>query len=273
MAGFVCPVCSGELIKTENTYRCATGHSYDIARQGYVNLLRSQQSSKKHHGDDKLMVIARQKFLSKGYYLPLSDAISDIAVKYCPGAPAILDAGCGEGWYTANVTAALREAGKVPGVIGIDISKDALKAACQRCKDAHLAVASAYDLPLADASQDMVLSIFAPLADGEFRRVVKSGGYFVRAVPGEEHLFGLKERIYEKPYLNDPVETELYGFELCEEVKVDYELHLSMTEDILALFMMTPYYYKTGAEDQKKVLTMKELDTQIRFRVLVYKRV
>ena len=272
MAKFVCPVCSGELIKTENTYRCAEGHSFDIARQGYVNLLRSQQSSKKHHGDDKLMVLARQKFLNKGYYKPLSDAIDEIAVKYSSNEPRILDAGCGEGWYTANLISALKEAGKQPEVIGIDISKDALKAAAQRCKEASFAVASAYDLPVADSSQDMVISIFSPLADGEFRRTVKSGGYFVRAVPGEEHLLGLKEKIYDTPYINDPIDTELYGFELVEEVKVDYELHLNMTEDILALFMMTPYYYKTSKADQQKLDSLESLETTVQVLSAIYKK-
>ena len=271
MAIFFCPVCGKALNKTENCYKCDAGHSFDIARQGYVNLLRSQQSSKKHHGDDKLMVSARRRFLESGYYRPLRDKVCELAVKYCPETASVLDAGCGEGWYTAGILEALERAGKHADIAGIDISKEALKAAGAR-RGISLAVASVFDLPVGDESQDMVVSIFSPLAEAEFRRVLRDGGIFIHVVPDERHLFGLKSEIYESPYLNDAVLTALSGFDLIDDVPLCYMLHLSGTSDILSLFMMTPYYYKTGAEDQKKVMLLDSLDTEVCFRVLVYKK-
>lgn len=272
MTSFICPVCGKALNRAETCYRCENGHSFDIARQGYVNPLRSQQSSKKHHGDDKLMVAARRRFLDGGYYSPLRDKVCGLAAKYCPKEASVLDAGCGEGWYTSLILETLENAGKHVDMTGIDISKDALKAAGVRCRELRFAVASAFDLPVGDASQDMVISIFAPLAESEFRRVLNENGIFIRVVPDERHLFELKAAIYEKPYLNDPVETGLSGFDLIEDAAVSYTLHLSNTSDIVSLFMMTPYYYKTGAEDQKKVMRLDSLDTGACFRVLVYRK-
>ena len=113
---YICPVCGNALEKREKQYICANSHSFDIARQGYVNLLRTNRSKDKRHGDDKRMVAARTAFLDAGYYAPLRDAIAAAATEYTSGDAGVLDAGCGEGYYTAHVLHTLQAQGASPSV-------------------------------------------------------------------------------------------------------------------------------------------------------------
>ena len=124
MPELTCPVCGGALHREERSLRCGAGHCYDVARQGYVNLLRTNRSKDKRHGDDKRMVAARTAFLDAGYYAPLRDAIAAAATEYTTGDAGVLDAGCGEGYYTAHVLHTLRAQGASPSVCGVDISRD-----------------------------------------------------------------------------------------------------------------------------------------------------
>lgn len=268
---FICPVCSEKLERIDNCLKCENAHSFDISRQGYVNLLLSQQSSKKRHGDDKLMVAARRDFLEKGYYSFLKDEICTLAVSFCPPGGAVLDAGCGEGYYTAAAARALTAAGKNAAACGIDISKSAAALTAKR-GGIEAAVAGVFDIPCADSSFDAVLNIFSPLADAEYRRVLKPGGVLIRAVPLVDHLMGLKRAIYDTARENVPEPEKLDGFELVKRVELKRNLVLENAEDIMSLFMMTPYYYKTGADDQKKAAQLNRLETELAFGVLVYKK-
>jgi len=272
MPELICPVCKETLARSDGAYKCPRGHSYDIARQGYVNLLMSNASSAKRHGDDKLMVSARTDFLDKGYYDPLRDAICESAVKYCAGETRLLDVGCGEGRYTAAVKDALIRAGGSCSACGIDISRSALIAASKRDPDLTLAVASVNALPVGNSSCDLLLNVFAPECYEEFGRVLKSGGILIRAVPLEDHLMGLKKAIYESAYLNQTPRCSPDGFTLLDRVEIRSDLELDEPEEIKNLFMMTPYYYKTGREGQKKLFEMKELNTEISFCVFVLKK-
>lgn len=273
MPALKCPVCGGVLEKQERTYRCGKGHSYDVAKQNYVNLLMSNKSSAKRHGDDKLMVRARTDFLEKGYYLHLREEICRLAVEHCGESVDFLDAGCGEGFYTSAVKKALEEAGKSCRALGVDISREALIAASRRDKSLSLAVASINALPLADASCDLVLNVFAPTDDGEYRRVLRPGGLLMKAMPLETHLFGLKKAVYDEPYLNGPADYAPEGFETVCRSEIRRMLHLDCAEDIQNLFMMTPYYYKTGRADQEKLRKLDYLETEADFAVCVLRRV
>lgn len=268
-----CPVCGGALSLTERTYRCGKGHCYDKAKQNYVNLLMSNRSSAKRHGDDRLMVRARTDFLEKGYYLHLRDEICRLAVEFCGKNVDFLDAGCGEGWYTSAVKRALEGAGKSCSALGVDISKEALMAAGRRDKSIAWAVASVNALPVPEASCSLLLNVFAPTDDGEYRRVLKRGGILIKAMPLETHLFGLKKAVYDEPYLNGPADYAPEGFEPVCRSEVRRMLRLESNEDIQNLFMMTPYYYKTGRSDQAKLETLEELETEADFALCVLRRI
>lgn len=270
MVTLLCPVCGQPLHKTEKSYVCSGRHSFDIAKSGYVNLLLN--SSQGHHGDDKLMVRARRDFLDKGYYDPLAREIASVCALYAPQECVIVDAGCGEGKYTADVLHTLQDAGKSPEIVGVDISKDALSYAARRSRSFTLAVASVSHLPLADESADEVLNIFSPYVPEEFARVLKAGGKLIRVYPLERHLWELKALVYDRPYENPPTPLQTAGFRILETREVCYAAHLPCCEDIMALFRMTPYYYKTSRADQQKAETAQELDVTLSFGVTVYEK-
>ena len=111
---FRCPVCGGPLDREERVYRCADRHSYDIAKEGYTYLLPPNQKHSADPGDDKAMSAARRDFLSKEYYAPLLNTLCSRILPLVGEHPVILDAGCGEGYYTAGIQAALTAPGKRP---------------------------------------------------------------------------------------------------------------------------------------------------------------
>ncbi|MBQ8894328.1 MAG: methyltransferase domain-containing protein [Clostridia bacterium] len=263
-----CPVCGELLEKEEKRYCCSRGHSFDRARQGYVNLLQSQRSSKRNHGDDKEMVTARREFLEQGYYEPLRRLLVEKVYFYTVPNGVIADAGCGEGWYTEGVAAKM----PVATVIGFDISKEALKWAAKRQGMDHLAVASCYEMPLADGSVDGLLNFFSPLAAEEYARVLKPGGHLFRAVPGDCHLWELKSAVYETPKPNRPEPEELPGLTLLERCPIQDEITLKNNREILSLFQMTPYYYRTSPADQAKLKSYQTLTTRTEFTLLIYEK-
>lgn len=270
---FSCPVCGNILEDDGRTYRCEKNHCFDKAKQGYVNLLQSQKSSKKRHGDDTIMVKSRQEFLEKGFYNDLCKELINAVVKTAKEETTLIDLGCGECWYTAQLFESLSENGNNPSVFGIDISKQALIAGSKRCKDLKLAVASTADIPMPDESCDTAVCVFAPYAEEEVYRVLKRGGVFIKAFPLENHLMGLKRAIYEKPYKNEVNEETPAGLERIDFIKTNNTITLKTNEDIINLFKMTPYYYKTGRADQMKLEKLNSLETQTEFGIVVYKKV
>lgn len=266
MTYFICPVCGEALSTNGKSYMCPQGHCFDIAKSGYVNLLMSNAAGR--HGDDKTMVRARTEFLNAGYYEPLADRLVSTVKKLVSDGAVIVDAGCGEGYYSAKIEQAT--GGRV---IGIDISREALIAASKRSRSMALAVASTAAMPVPDESADVVLNVFSPLFEDEFRRILKSGGHLIRVVPMEKHLWELKELVYDKPYENEKPELELKSFELESAEELIYEISLESGEMIQKLFMMTPYYYKTGEADQKKLQSADKLKTELEFCIAVYRKV
>lgn len=273
MTIFRCPNCGRPLAREPHRLACPAGHSFDLAKSGYVNLLLSRQSGPKRHGDDKRMVKARSTFLQKGHYAPMRQELLRQGLAAASENMVVLDAGCGEGYYTAALAELLRQQGLCPHVAGIDISKEALQEAAKRDRQSEYAVASCFHLPVGDGSIDLLLSVFAPYCGEEFLRVLRPGGSFLMVIPLENHLYGLKQAIYEKPYRNEVKPYDLTGFRLEECRELRYQITLHGQEEIESLFMMTPYYYKTGAADQQKLLTKTTLTTPAEFAVLRYKKI
>lgn len=258
---FICPKCHNKLILDNKTYRCGGGHTYDVAKKGYVNLLMSQASKVRHHGDDKLMAAARRDFLSKGYYEPLARALTVRA-----GEGVLADIGCGECYYLSYI----KDNSNV-SCVGVDISKEILEAAGVRTKprDIMTAVASGTSLPFADNSIDTLLSVFAPITAGEFYRVLKEGGRIVRVTPDIDHLFELKAAVYDVPRKNDLLDMVLDGFEIADTQSMRYTFTVDSV-DVRNLFTMTPYYYKTSSDDRKKLDSIERLDITAAFVITEY---
>ena len=271
MSLFCCPLCDGALRREGGALRCGAGHSFDIAREGYVNLLPVQAKHSLAPGGDKTMSAARRAFLDKGWYAPLRDALCALAVELTSASPTVLDAGCGEGYYTSGIRQALEQAGKTPQVAGTDISKFILRSAARRDKEVAFAVASSYHLPLASESVELLLDCFSPLAAEEFARVLRPGGVFLYVIPAAEHLWEMKQVLYDRPYRNEEKETQYTGFTHERTVPVETEIDLP-GEDLKALFEMTPYAWKTPRVGRERLLGLDRLQVRAVFRILVYRR-
>jgi len=277
-----CPVC-GRLLRPETGKRllCEDGkHSFDIARQGYANLLLPQKKGANAPGDSDMMVKARTAFLEAGYYSGFSDAVNRVCLEELDG-DVIADAGCGEGYYSSRLAASHEGL----TVAGFDLSKPAVAHAASSAKAKGLGnpltggksgccfgVASLFEMPLADKSADGIINLFAPVAGAEFGRILSDNGFLLIAVPGEEHLLGLKRAIYDDPYLNRQRRESIEGFTLARTERVAYEISLASNEDVLSLFAMTPYYWKTSPSDMAKLRGLDKLDTPVCFDLLVYRK-
>ncbi len=225
------------------------------------------------HGDDKPMLRARADFLNRGFYDRLSRRVSEIVFENTPEDATVLDAGCGEGKYTADMAAYFEATGKSRHIVGIDISKDAINLASMRDKRLKLAVASAARIPLKSGSVDSIVSIFAPFFAEEFSRVLSPKGVVVRVYPLAKHLWELKELIYEVAYENPEPAMEETGFSICEKHELKYKMNLETNADIRSLFEMTPYSYRTGVRDAEKLQRVRSLECSAEFGVVVYKKV
>ena len=272
---FCCPLCGGQLTYDEQSCLCPEGHCFDRGAAGYTHLLPANKKHSKNPGDDKAMVAARSAFLEKGHYSPLREALCRMLLDHLAPeakAPVLLDSGCGEGWYTAGLYEALTRAGLSPRVAGVDLSKFALKRAAKRLHEGEFAVASVYHLPLADQSIDVLTNVFSPLALEEFSRVLKPSGFFLYVVPSALHLWEMKELLYEHPYEN-AVKLDTYtGFSYQCSQEVRYALHLEDPADIMALFGMTPYAWKTPEKGVQRLRACSSLNTQIGFDIHLYRK-
>ena len=265
---FTCPICAAPLERGERAYACPNGHAYDKAREGYVNLLPANKKHSKAPGDDKGMAEARRRFLSGGYYGHLLAALCALGAEYAPPGEAVLDSGCGEGYYTAGLWEALGR----PPLAGIDLSKPSVRLAARRVPEGEFAVASVYHLPVADQAVDLLIDCFSPLALEEFARVLKPGGWFLYVVPGARHLWELKQVLYDRPYPNEEKQTPYPGFAYRAIREVDFTAHLPDPQTIQDLFQMTPYFWKTPKEGAARLAALPSLDTTVSFRVHVFQK-
>lgn len=266
---YICPKCKLPLKGSEKVLRCQGNHCYDIASQGYVNLLLGSKSASKH-GDNKEMINARRAFLSLGHYEPIITELSEIIRRYTSSKSiTVLDAGCGEGYYTDGISKSLAKSSEI---YGIDVSKEAVVKAAAMYKDPRFAVASVNALPFQNGAFDVVLSLFAPLAEEEFSRVLKSNGVLVTVSPSPKHLFGMKKKIYDTPYENPPSTFEPTLFDKIGEYTFTSEMSLENQADILNLFNMTPYCYNTGKAGIERIKAVNSLTTEIGFVFGIYKK-
>ena len=254
----VCPICKKELKKENNVYCCFNRHSFDIAKQGYVNLSLKQ---KKNQGDNALMVQARTQFLEKNYYdfirRRLCELLNENACRF------LLDLGCGQGYYTSKFSEI------VSNVYGVDLSKSALKYASAHDKKTTYIVDSIFNLPFSDASFDAVTAIFVPISVLEVQRVLQKDGLFIVVGPGPRHCWELKEILYEKPYENPVPSENMEGFTCVKQEKIQQQ---SWVDDVWSLLEMTPYRYKTSQEGLERVKQLEGLHVTFEFMVSIWKK-
>ena len=271
--GMICPLCGGPLLQIGTALRCPGGHSFDLAKEGYAHLLPVQKKRTKDPGDSREMVDARARFLQAGHYGAFAARLADLC---CAAARAqekplhILDMGCGEGYYSRAVAQRLADEGLAFELIGMDISKAAVRRAAKLAPaGCSYAVASSFAAPVAAGWADVVLNVFAPFAREEFLRVLRPGGQLIYAVPGPRHLFGLKEVLYETPYENPVQQVEYPGLAPAGEADVDGQIRVE-GEAVQDLFAMTPYFWKTPREGAQRLAECSAVETPIQFRFLQF---
>lgn len=269
---FLCPICKNELQKSNNSLRCINNHCYDIASSGYVNLLNPGKRNNAKSGDSKEMVRARSNFFASGVYSPISNMLCDIVNPLSK--EVIVDAGCGEGYYTCNVAKSNTES----IVLGFDVTKFGCEHGSKVAKRENLlnvffSVGNIFELPLKGSFADIVINAFAPVASDEFLRVLKSGGHLIVLSAGVDHLIGLKKLLYKDTYQNEEKFPRYEGFETPIIKNLKYETKILGNETIKNLFTMTPYYFRTSLEDKKKLDNVSEIDTIIEVNFAIYKKI
>jgi len=242
---FCCPVCGEALQREDRTYRCGSGHSFDIARQGYVNLLTVDKKHSLHPGDTREQVLSRREFLEGGFYAPIAHALTETARELDVRGP-VLDVGCGEGYYCTQLADALS-----CELAGLDISKEAVRCAAAKYKGHHWLCATAAHIPVASRSVGLLTSLFAITLPEEFKRVLREDGYFFQVLAAQDHLLGLKQIIYPELKLKekDSVPT-LPGFTLVKSLPIRFTFTVEGRQ-VQNLLSMTPHVYrisKAGAE-------------------------
>jgi 23S rRNA (guanine745-N1)-methyltransferase len=271
---YKCPVCQKQLVKVDNSYRCNEKHTYDIAKEGYVNLLLANQMKSKEPGDSKAMMIARSNFLNKGYFEKLVDNISKTLHNYFDLAQqndyVVFDAGCGEGYYTDGIFKEIVKETEVPRIWGMDISKEAVRFAAKRNKNIGFCVGSIFHLPILDNSVDCIINIFAPFKEEEFQRILKENGIIIKVTPGAQHLMGLKNALYDNPYENDERMPEISCFEIVKSINLKYEIQIDNSEDIINMLKMTPYFWNTNISRVNDFIeNTSELETELDFIISI----
>ena len=263
-----CPICTTQLEQSNNTLVCANAHTFDIAREGYVNPLP---------GDTKEMLVARRSFLERGFYQPLSDMLNQLASTYLDASTSptnIFDAGCGEGYYLGRLQQFLAE--RSLQCVGLDISKEAIRLAARRYKQAGFVVANLKErLVLADSCLHLILNIFAPRNPAEFARVLAPDGLLLVAIPAPEHLLQLRSALQLLNIEEHKQEKlrELFAadFDFVTASDLSYTLHLKHDEIVLAV-MMTPNYWHLSTEQRATMEGMQSVETTIAFSCLVFRR-
>ena len=256
-----CPNCGKELCHNDKSYYCLNNHHFDIAKEGYVNLLVHTQ---KPTGDNKEMVMARREFFKGDHYKILKDEILKIVKELAP--EIIVDAGAGEGYYTKAISDHCDAL-----IYAFDMSKNAIKIAKKKAPKVHYIVANVFHLPLISESVDLLLSVFTPLAMKENHRILKKGAYLLKVGPASDHLFEMKALVYDAPYLNPIKEIDHEGFEKLRDYEIKEVITLS-NDDLKNLFMMTPYVHSCPSSGKERLFKTDELKVTIAFRLELFKK-
>ena len=262
----LCPICGEELNLTGKQYVCSRNHSFDVARQGYVNLLTVQQKHSLNPGDTREQVLSRREFLEAGFYAPIAEAL--IAEAKALGISGqILDVGCGEGYYSSRLADAL----EAP-LTGLDISKEAVRCAAAKYKGKQWLCATAAHIPVEEGSVSLLTSLFALTLPQEFARVLKEDGFYFQVLAAEDNLLGLKGIIYDQLNFKEKnTVPELPGFELVKSVTIRFSFTVE-GQQIQNLFSMTPHVFRIGKDGAERLRNTEILTDTASCVLNIYRR-
>ncbi len=272
-----CPIDGERLEFHEKQLVCVNGHTFDLARQGYVNLLPVQHKRTKHPGDSKEMVSARSRFLNSGIYAPIANKLAEITFLYLNDIKnfCLMDAGCGEGYYLDYVFNHLKIKNGCADLsfVGLDISKSAIVEAAKRNKQISWIVGTNRQPPIEPTSVDIILCVFGFQSFEGFYKILKSGGKIVLVEPGPDHLKELREIIYTEVKKSQPQDLSYLkqmGFSLLDRRLLQFKTGAINNEQIKNLLLMTPHFYRATKEGREAAANLKKLDltVDIVFRVL-----
>jgi len=268
-----CPLDGQLLTLQERSWRCPAGHCFDVAGQGYVNLLPVQNKRSRDPGDSKEMVAARRRYLESGVYAPIAAGVARLLMDGLEGqAPyACLDAGCGEGYYLRRLQER-DERGEL-ALIGLDISKWAVMAGARSSPGMRWLVGSNAHLPVPEASLDALICMFGFPVYEEFRRALKPGGLLLQVEAGPDHLVELRRIIYpslkaEKLPYQEPPE----GFSLEADERLSFAIALQSQAQIADLLLMTPHLFRASVQGLEQARALARLDLTVDVRLSACRR-
>ena len=283
----VCPLCSTSLKHAGSALKCAGSHSFDLAGAGYVNLLLTHRTTSRPPGDSREMLLARRRFLERGHYRCLSDAINELACRHLgdrarhagkSGDVCILDIGCGEGYYLGRLRQQLASRPGHGGIwyFGMDVARDAARLAARRYPSACFVVADINTrLPFADASIHLLLNIFAPRNPGEFARILASGGLLVVVIPTPNHLRELRAALpllhVEEDKRRRVIERFSGLLTLMDTTTLEYEIALRNAE-IRDLVRMTPSNWHLTPGAIEAMQRIEGIRTTVGFSILGFRK-
>lgn len=266
---YICPLCAGELQLQSRSYVCHNRHSFDMAKEGYVNLLPVQQKNSKDPGDNREMMQARRAFLSQHHYAPMREHVAQLLSSQletrCDAQ--ILDIGCGEGYYTQAFAESVPQA----HTYGLDISKVAIRYAAKRYPDVDFCVASSNRLPFAASCLDAIVRIYAPCDHAELLRSLKDGAILITVTPAARHLYQLKQLVYPDVRLHDNSAQEIQGLMLVSQHNLHYEMPLSGV-DATHLLQMTPFAWRAKDEVRETLLAKERFTVEADFNIQLYRK-
>lgn len=274
-----CPICHKKIAKKLKTLTCIQGHSFDLAKEGYVNLLLSNQKHSKDPGDSKEMLQARSEFLDKGYYQGISDRVNaslmELAIERNPGIN-IADIGCGEGYYLSNFISHCQQTDVIlNAAYGLDISKSAIQLAAKRTQQITWMVGNVFSLPFKDNALDVLLCMFAMLDFAACKRVLRKDAKLVRVSAGPDHLRELREIIYPKIMETEirPATHETSQALVFEKsIPLKYETCIQNTVDLSHLLKMTPHYWKATKERKEAFYSYTKLNVTVDIAIDIWRK-
>ena len=282
-----CPLCGGVLLREGGSLLCdghgGRRHCYDVAKEGYVNLLPPGKKNNARTGDDAGMITARSVFLSSGCYDGISDTAADVCLAHLPekeGAIAFCDAGAGEGYHTCRIARRLaQKSGRAVEGCGVDASKKGAANGARLSRSAADGVSlsfvagNIFALPVEDRSLSAVFSLFAPIPAAGAARTLRDDGVLIVVASAPRHLWEMRCLLYDDPREGNAEVTVPDGFALLDKTEVRTSVHIPDQRTLDALFTMTPFFYRTPAEGRARLASAGSLTVSVQADVYAFRKI